>query len=450
MRHRLLIAILGILASVAAFAQAPEAKPQAPEAKPPEAKTPAPAAAGAPAASASPSQSEQKQPTITCIVCHSNLGGQLAMPTGPFPSDVHAEKGLTCASCHGGDPTSMDPKVAMNPATGFRGKPKREDVPEFCGRCHSDAQYMHKFSPTVQTDQVRQYETSKHGQLLKQGNRQVATCINCHSVHDIKLVSDPTSPVYPTNVPDTCGKCHSDEKYMAGYTDLPNLTQVADYKKSVHYQALIKEGNLSAPTCVSCHSSHGAMPPAARSVADVCGSCHAQNLKFFQKSPLIAMGIPGCVQCHGNHAIQHPDENLLAGKDGVCMTCHQEGDDGQKRAQAMAADITKLDTAIQQAKATLDAADRAGMDVSSAAAELTGARSHLLMSRTTIHSLDQSKVDAEIEQGMPIAAKVEQEGRDKLAEVQNRRKGVAFFSLLVLGIVVSLFFYIRLDKSSES
>jgi hypothetical protein len=114
----------------------------------------------------------------------------------------------------------------------------------------------------------------------------------------------------------------------------------------------------------------------------------------------------------------------------------------------MAANITKLDTAIGQARDPLDAADRAGMDVSSAKADLANARSNLLMSRTSIHSLDAAQVDAEIQKGLPIAAKVAQDGRDKLAEVQDRRKGVAFFSLLVLGIVVSLFFYIRLEKNS--
>jgi Cytochrome c3/Cytochrome c554 and c-prime len=398
-------------------------------------------------------QSGQKaQQKITCIVCHSNLGGQLAMPTGPFPTDVHAEKGLTCASCHGGDPTSMDPKVAMSPAKGFRGKPRRDEVPEFCGRCHSDAAYMHKYSPTVQTDEVQQYYTSRHGQLLKQGNLQVATCINCHSVHDIKLVSDPTSPVYPTNVPETCGKCHSNQQYMASYTDLPNLTQVADYEKSVHYEALTKQGDLSAPTCVTCHGSHGATPPGVRSVADVCGTCHAQNLQLFQKSPHAAafaeMGVPGCVQCHSNHDIHPANEAMLVGPDSVCMSCHQEGDNGAKRAEEMATAIRKLDAAIQQARTTLDAADRAGMDVSGPTAELVSAHSDLVMSRTAIHSLDAAQVDAEIEKGAPIAAKVLQEARDRLAEVQSRRKGVALFSLLVLGIVLSIFFYIRSDRES--
>src|SRR3990167_6164391 len=175
------------------------------------AQEPAPAANAAPASENPSAEKQPAEKTITCIVCHQNQGGRLSAPTGPFPTDIHFEKGLTCASCHGGDPTSMDPKVAMSPAKGFRGKPSREQVPEFCGRCHSDTAYMHRYNPSVQTDQLRLYYTSQHGKLLRQGDRRVATCINCHSVHDIKLVSDPGSPVYPLNIPGTCGKCHSDE-----------------------------------------------------------------------------------------------------------------------------------------------------------------------------------------------------------------------------------------------
>jgi hypothetical protein len=389
----------------------------------------------------------------TCIVCHSQLGGQLAMPTAPFPTDVHSQKGLTCASCHGGDPTSMDPKVAMSPAKGFRGKPLRQQVPEFCGRCHSNAAYMHNYSPTVQTDQVTQYYTSKHGTLLRQGNQQVATCINCHSVHDIKLVSDPTSPVYPTNIAQTCGKCHSNPDYMKSFTDLPGLTQVADYERSVHYEALSKQGNLSAPTCVSCHSSHGAVPPGVRSVADACGTCHAQNLQFFQASrhaeAFSDLGAPVCVQCHSNHAILRGSEAMLAGADSICMTCHSEGDAGSQRAEEMANQIGRLDAAIQAAQAILQEADRAGMDVSSATADLTVAHSQLVMSRTAIHSLDAAKVNAEINKGLPIAEKAAQAGRDKLAEVQWRRIGVALFSLLVLVIVLLLYLYIRLENKTQ-
>ena len=343
----------------------------------------------------------------------------------------------------------MDPKVAMGAASGFRGKPSRAQVPAFCGRCHSDTAYMHQFKPDVQTDQLRQYFTSRHGKLLQQGDQRVATCINCHSVHDIQQVSAPGSPVYPLNIPQTCGACHSNEQYMASY-GLPGLTQEADYKRSAHYQALTLEGNLSAPTCVTCHSSHGATPPGVASVTEVCGTCHSHNRQFFEKSPhqsvFADLGVAGCVQCHGNHAVLRTNEQMLAGPNSVCADCHSEGDEGTERAEAMAGRIRQLDDAIRLARETLDQADRAGMDISSAVADLTAAHSHLVMARTAIHSLDIDQVNAEVEKGIPVAEEAAQEGRDRLTEVQSRRKGVALFSLLVLAIVFTLYLYIRQEE----
>ena len=389
----------------------------------------------------------------TCLVCHSHLGGQLASPTGPFPTDIHAEKGLTCASCHGGDPTSMDIRVAMNPAKGFRGRPSRQEVPAFCGRCHSDATYMRKFNPTVKTEEVAQYFTSVHGKRLRQGDRRVATCINCHSVHDIKLVSDPTSPVYPTNVPATCGKCHSDREYMQGY-GLPSLSQVDDYQSSVHYRALSVEGNLAAPTCQSCHGSHGATPPGVTSIADVCGTCHAHNRDFFEKSPhrdaFASLGAASCVQCHGNHAIQTAGEYMLVGPNSVCLTCHAPDDNGGQRAQEMATSIRQLDGDIQRARETMEQAERAGVDMSQAMSELTNAHNRLVMARTTIHSLDGAKVAAETTAGLRIAAEIQEEGKQKLAELRRFREGLALSTVFIVGVVLSLYFYIRKNGRSGS
>lgn len=346
----------------------------------------------------------------------------------------------------------MDIRVAMSPAKGFRGRPSRQEVPEFCGRCHSNPVYMRRFNPTVKTDQVSQYYTSEHGKRLRQGDRRVATCINCHSVHDIKLVSDPTSPVYPTNVPSTCGKCHSDPEYMQGY-DLPGLSQVMDYQKSVHSQALEVDGNLAAPTCQSCHGSHGATPPGARSVADVCGTCHAHNRELFEKSlhkeAFEALGAPGCVQCHGNHAIQRANESMLVGPNSLCLACHVPEDNGIARAQEMADSIRQLDTRIQQTREVLDTAERAGVDMSLAIAELTNAHSRLVMARTAIHSLENGQVTTETSEGLQVVEQIEQEGKRKLAEVSQFRNGLVISSMLILLVVFTLYFYIRQNGSPE-
>ena len=161
-------------------------------------------------------QAPAPAPKQSCIVCHSTLDGPLAAPIKVIESDIHFQAGLGCADCHGGDPhdDSMD---AMSPKKGFRGAPKKAQIPEFCGRCHSDATYMRHFNPKVRTDEQSEYVTSVHGKRLKQGDQKVATCVDCHSVHDIQAVSDTRSPVYPTNVAATCSRCHSDTEKMKEY-----------------------------------------------------------------------------------------------------------------------------------------------------------------------------------------------------------------------------------------
>jgi hypothetical protein len=172
------------------------------------------------------------------------------------------------------------------------------------------------------TDQLARYKTSKHGeQLFEHDDQHVAVCTDCHGVHDIVSPKAPTSHVYPTNIPETCGRCHSDEKLMSQYK-LP-ADVVTEYKTSYHAHMLFEKGDLSAPTCVTCHGSHGATPPGTAQVGEVCGKCHVRQRELFAKSPHAQAAAAGkfiqCVGCHGNHAIQQASVRLF---DQSCVRCH--------------------------------------------------------------------------------------------------------------------------------
>src|SRR6516162_2744700 len=67
----------------------------------------------------------------TCLDCHSALDPPLQVTEERFAQDIHSQKGLTCASCHGGDSTRAD-LDAMSKAAGFRGKIERKQIPELC------------------------------------------------------------------------------------------------------------------------------------------------------------------------------------------------------------------------------------------------------------------------------------------------------------------------------
>ena len=49
------------------------------------------------------------------------------MKEDDYNHDIHAQKGLTCANCHGGDP--VNDENAMSKKAGFKGKIKRADIP---------------------------------------------------------------------------------------------------------------------------------------------------------------------------------------------------------------------------------------------------------------------------------------------------------------------------------
>src|SRR5689334_22175440 len=262
----------------------------------------------------------------SCLDCHSNMDGNLQIVTQDYSADVHAQKGLSCAACHGGDPASDD--NAMSLAAGFRGHIDRKQIPQLCGSCHSDATKMRQYNPSLRTDQFAQYKTSVHGKKLASGDANVAVCIDCHGVHGIRPASDPRSGVHPLKIAETCKRCHADRDHMKPY-GIPT-DQFAGYTSSVHYKAQVERGDLSAPTCTTCHGNHGAAPPGVASVTNVCSTCHVFQAQLFESSPhkqvFANMGLPGCTTCHSNHRINAPTDEMMGGNASVCANCHSQGD----------------------------------------------------------------------------------------------------------------------------
>src|ERR1051326_3881925 len=102
--------------------------------------------------------------STTCLDCHSALDGPLGIKPDHYNDDIHAQKGLTCADCHGGDPNEASPD-AMAKKAGFKGHIDRKNVPQLCASCHANSAYMRTFNPSLRTDQYAQYQTSTHGKL---------------------------------------------------------------------------------------------------------------------------------------------------------------------------------------------------------------------------------------------------------------------------------------------
>ena len=376
----------------------------------------------------------------SCMDCHSVLDPPLKVTAEQSAADVHMRKGLTCASCHGGDPNSDD-ENSMSKQRGFRGKIARKDIPALCGKCHSDVAYMRQYNPSLRTDQLAQYQTSVHGKLLAKGDTKVAVCVDCHSVHGIRPPSDPLSTIHPLKVANTCARCHADAAYMKDHK-IPT-DQFAGYSASVHHEAMTVRGDLSAPTCTSCHGNHGAAPPGVGAVEHVCATCHVIQADLFDKSPhkkaFADASLAGCITCHSNHRVVHPGDTFLgSGSRSVCVTCHVDGDNGFKVAVDLQKGLTALESAINDSDGLLKTAEQSGMEVSEVRMEQDQARDALTKARVTLHSVQLDRVRQDLDAGMKIAAKAKEAGHAALAERNYRRVGLGFSLIAILAVVIGL------------
>jgi DnaJ-class molecular chaperone len=328
----------------------------------------------------------------------------------------------------------------MSPARGFTGKIGVRTIPEMCGSCHSNAAFMLRYSPNIPTDQLAQYRTSKHGQALAKGDTNVAVCTSCHGTHGILPPSDARSPVYPTRIVETCGRCHGNAALMSRYGIKGD--EVSEYKRSVHYAALVAKNDLSAPTCKSCHGAHGATPPGISSVSNVCGTCHLSQRERFDQSPhkdaFAALQQPACESCHSNHAILHPQDSWIGmGDKQICGSCHSAGDVGATAAASIASALAKASSAEVTTLARVQRVERSGMLMDEATVKLEEAHQAFVMAQLEIHTASVGRVESQTKAALGALTAADKSAAGAEAEIRYRRSGL-FVSLAVIALAMVL------------
>jgi predicted CXXCH cytochrome family protein len=355
-----------------------------------------------------------------CVLCHSDSANQSAdtlftIPTGNTTAvahmnlkevveDVHFRRGVSCAGCHGGDPTADLGHDFVKEWPEKDRQKNRAWVVQFCARCHSDPAKMHEFNPSLPTDQLAKFKDSPHGRtLLEKHDDRAPSCVSCHGVHGIRPAKDPQSTVYAQRVPQTCGACHADAKIMAGFTRADGsaipTTQLAEYRTSVHGHALLERGDLGAPACNTCHGNHAASPAGVAQVSQSCSLCHSANASLFDGSKhKIAFDQhhwPECGQCHSNHAIAKTNDLMLASGPGqLCGDCHREyakdNPDCIKAADYFRDTITRMDQARTRLIAASEKVAARGLDVEPINNDVTELGDTLKKSRTYVHSFSRN------------------------------------------------------------
>ena len=149
---------------------------------------------------------KSKHGPLPCVACHQDIteiphkegvrrrvecGNCHAEQAQQYLTSVHGEQraqgnvsAATCRSCH-----------TAHGVQSPKSESERVAIVDRCGNCHKE--------------NLKTYIDTYHGQVTTLGYGHTAKCFDCHSAHDIKRVSNPTSTVHPNNRLQTCQKCHA-------------------------------------------------------------------------------------------------------------------------------------------------------------------------------------------------------------------------------------------------
>jgi len=310
-----------------------------------------------------------------CMLCHQEGNQRGAPPVRGNEKFAHSE--LSCTECHQGDEPAQDNALSCklchadqvtrlgksshgNKLMGMlkeqKGKIALRDI---CFSCHGQEPHhllssRRKESPTnalnvmntclachetIMPHLMDEFGTSVHATAIKNGNTASATCNDCHGSHAIEKPELEESNLNHSNVHETCGNCHQEEKVQ--------------YLTSIHSELLLT-GDPDVPSCTDCHGNHNIYAPDdVRSQINIlqvdktCIKCHADpevtkshpNLpppEFIEdyEDTVHGRGIhikglavsASCSSCHGWHTIRpEEDPDSTIHRDNVpetCSKCH--------------------------------------------------------------------------------------------------------------------------------
>jgi len=248
-------------------------------------------------AGAPPAKPPAPSPNDGCLACHTDpakAGKHLVDPKA-HASSVHGKK--DCTECHFDFETAPHSKEAKTVG---------------CAECHDKEAAdvlasSHKAAGVVPAD----------GAPPPPADRHAPSCVACHGApHEIKKASDPTSRLYPLNVPLTCGSCHFAPD-ARGDVEVAKVMSER-YTDDTHSRGLLKSGLVVTATCVTCHGGHKVVsvkdvtsPVHPDNVSATCGACHAGILRQYKQS------------IHGMTARHATDKNAVGKEPATCTTCHK-------------------------------------------------------------------------------------------------------------------------------
>jgi formate dehydrogenase gamma subunit len=231
--------------------------------------------------------------TNSCAACHADL-------KKTHPDDNAAAQPVKCSACHERQSTSF--------AAGAHGMAlarQNSAAPE-CKDCHGTHEVVPPSSPTsplhfsrltatcgeCHTEQADAVNISVHGMATARGNREAATCIDCHSEHNIQTLKTGSALKISEQV---CAKCHASERLNTKYR--LSKDAVKTFFESYHGLAA-QGGSTAAANCASCHGAHKILRSSdPRStihpshLIETCGKCHPGATEKFTQGKIHSNGL---------------------------------------------------------------------------------------------------------------------------------------------------------------
>ncbi|MCZ7401801.1 MAG: hypothetical protein O8C61_06240 [Candidatus Methanoperedens sp.] len=229
------------------------------------------------------------------------------------------------------------------------------------------------------SDNFQQWSESGHSNYFVTcdachgGNPNINSEAGAHS--SMKNITDPESPIYFKNIPETCGKCHD--------------TELEHFKNTMHYQRLRAESR--APSCITCHQPHSFKVLKASELTQLCSVCHNQN------DQVSTANVP-------------KDAKLAL-----------------EKADELKNEIITLSNSVSEARAK-------GIDVSSAQNDLDKATSVMNDVPALWHSFNLKDFDTQIQTGIDSA----KSGQNRLSGVEPTVPSVPGIGIvMVLGVIIT-------------
>ena len=334
-----------------------------------------------------------------------------------WKASVHGQNGVGCADCHGGDPTSDQIGVAMDPAAGLhrQARPRRDgrrvrQLPLRCRRGCGSTSSRPTSTPST--------TTSVHGQRL-------ATAATPGSPSASTATAPTTSRRRPTRRRPSSPSTSRSSARPA--TRTPTLMQPYGiptdqydvYQKSVHGQALLDDRRHAGADL-------RLVPRLPRRQAPDLGHGRQRLRQVphrhpgpLRAEPALRARRPGpkCWTCHGTHDVSQPDEALFfhptppdvrvhhlprpddptaadqarrasrTTADRRCDTCHHPDSDIYAQAEGdPRRSLAAPRPPTTDAEARIAEAAALGMIVTDADVALTEAKTSLIQARAAVHT----------------------------------------------------------------